>query len=125
MCSKWQEWPATCVLQPGALYGGNDNPFMRTLVSGQYIYPGNGNFAHGMVPKKLCAEGEDSVAAGKVYILCSDDKMQQRELLEPRLATNLLYILHTQARPMMLKHLFNIDKMGHVPILYEMGLDEI
>lgn len=81
----------TCVLRPGALYGGNDNPFMRSLVNGEYIYPGNGNFAYGIVPieaaakchilaeKKLC-EGEDSVAAGKVYILCLDDKMQQREL---------------------------------------------
>ena len=82
----------TCALRPGALYGGNDNPFMRSLVSGVPIYPGNGNFAYGMVPieaaakghilaeKKLCAEGEDSVVAGKVYILCLDDKMQQRAL---------------------------------------------
>jgi len=79
----------TCVLRPGGLYGGSDNPLMRALMTERGAHPtrdyvfglvpvGSTARAHILAEKKLRTEGKDSVAAGKVYNLCLEDKISQQ-----------------------------------------------
>ena len=83
----------TCVLRPGGLYGGSDNPIMRSLMTERGAHPtrdyvfglvpvGSTARAHILAEKKLRTEGKDSVAAGKAYNLCLEDKISLQAFLE-------------------------------------------
>ena len=80
----------TCVLRPGGLYGGCDNPLMRPLVTEQGVHPTR-DYIFAFVPIEATARGHilaekklhtDSVAAGKAYNLCLEDKLSQQAFLE-------------------------------------------
>ena len=76
----------TCALRPATIVGC-DNPQMRWYVSDRAVIPGDGSYCHSMVPvdaasrghilaeKSLRRDGEKSIAAGKAYNLCSEDKI--------------------------------------------------
>ena len=83
----------TCVLRPGVLYGGSGNPLMRALANGGGAYPTR-DYVFGLAPieatarahilaeKKLHTEGKESIAAGKAYNLCLEEKISERTLQE-------------------------------------------
>ena len=76
----------TCALRPAGLIGC-DNPLVKHYVSDRTIIPGDGSYRYTMVPvdaasrghilaeKSLCRDGEKSIAVGKAYNLCSEDKI--------------------------------------------------
>ena len=76
----------TCALRPAGLFGC-DSPQVKHYVSERTVIPGDGSYRYSMVPvdaasrghilaeKSLRRDGEKSIAAGKAYNLCSEDKI--------------------------------------------------
>ena len=76
----------TCAFRPATIVGC-DNPHMRWYMSDRAVVPGDGLYCHSMVPvdaasrahilaeKSLRRDGEKSIAAGKAYNLCSEDRI--------------------------------------------------